>query len=88
MNDFQIHHRENGDFDVEHLAPQRREERPQEAARRVSGIMGAENREGHPAAVSGGASDLRCMDYAPDLQAQGDCINCGWAWEYHKGPRP
>lgn len=64
------------------------QERRQEGARHVSGIMGAENREGPPAAVSEGASDLRCMGYAPDLQAQGDCINCGWAWEYHKGPRP
>lgn len=35
MNDFQIHHRENGDFDVEHLAPQRREERRQERTRHV-----------------------------------------------------
>lgn len=32
------------------------QERRQEGARRVSGIMGAENREGAPAAATGGAS--------------------------------
>ncbi len=25
-----------------------------------------------------------CTDYAPDIQAQGDCINCGWGWEHHQ----
>jgi hypothetical protein len=67
---------------------ERAQERRQEGERHVSEGRGAESREGHSAGRTGGASDLRCMDYAPDLQAQGDCINCGWAWEYHKGPRP
>lgn len=40
------------------------QERRQEATRHVSGIMGAENREGHPAGRTGGASDL------PELRSQ------------------
>ena len=40
MNDFQIHHRANGDFDVEHLQRQPREERPQDAEKGVSGMGG------------------------------------------------
>lgn len=37
---------------------ERAQERRQEGARHVSGARGAENREGHSAARTGGASDL------------------------------
>lgn len=40
------------------------QERRQESTRHLSGIMGAENREGHPAGRTGGASDL------PELRSQ------------------
>lgn len=55
--------------------------------RRSTGDLGTETpqkTERPSVARSGGASDLRCHDYAPDIQAQGDCINCGWGWEYHQ----
>lgn len=25
-----------------------------------------------------------CDRYVPDYEAQGDCLNCGWGWEFHK----
>jgi hypothetical protein len=25
----------------------------------------------------------KCQKYSPDIQAQGDCLNCGQAWEAH-----
>ena len=52
MNDFQIHHRANGDFDVEHLQGQPREERPQDAEKGVSGMVGAEKAQGHSQRLS------------------------------------
>jgi len=60
MNDFQIHHRANGDFDVEHLEPQAGAERPQERVSGASGIRLAENGEGHQAGRTARASDLPC----------------------------
>jgi|GEM_PF-4998385 len=60
MNDFQIHHRANGDFDVEHLQRQPREERPQDAEKGVSGMVGAEKAQGHSRASTESASDLPC----------------------------
>lgn len=54
------------------------QERRQEGTRHVSGIMGAENREGHSAASTGGASDL------PELRSQEELDRMGrvpiWAW--------
>lgn len=54
------------------------QERPQERASGVSGITGAENREGHSRASTGGASDL------PELRSQEELDRMGrvpiWAW--------
>lgn len=54
---------------------ERAQERRQEGARHVSGGRGAENREGHPAGRTEGASDLRCVNL-PELDQMS---REGWA---------
>ena len=78
MNDFQIRRRANGDFDVEHLQRQPREERPQDAEKGVSGMVGAEKAQGHSRASTESARDL------PELRSQEELDQERrvpiWAW--------
>lgn len=61
------------------------QERRQERTRHVSGTRGAENRDGHSAASTGGASDLRCTRCNGDFRQSLDCPACGEFSELGRG---
>lgn len=65
---------------------ERAQERRQEALKRVSGTWGAENREGHSAGRTGGASDLPDIRSQEELDRMDRAQTRGQGWP-HAGDR-